>query len=53
MPVFSEVIITPGQIVAGELYSVSVVVSDSPVPVYPVSVYSDESYSGEERVAWP
>lgn len=53
MPVFSSITITPEQIIAGELYTVSVVVSDSPVPVYPVAVYSDEVYSGEERVAWP
>ena len=53
MPVFGTITITPAQIIAGDIFSVSVVVTDSPVPVYPVSVYSNEIYSGEEHIGWP
>ena len=53
VPVFSQVSIAPAQITQGKPFVLSVVVTESPVPVYPVSNYSNEIYSQEVKPAWP
>lgn len=53
MPIFGTITISPEQIIAGETYVVTAVVTDGPVPVYELSVYSDTTNSGEVTVQWP